>query len=120
MYPSRYAFSWDQWNNPWSVENRNGAWPRLQPQVVGYNEQPQATFWLDNLSYLRFKNIQLGYTLPKTWLHKLGIDNIRIYGSAENIATLTKFRGVDPEKASEYSNVYPLNKSYSFGLIIGI
>jgi TonB-linked SusC/RagA family outer membrane protein len=110
----RYASTWDHWNNPWSVENRNGLWPRLG----GNNNRVQTTFWLDNLSYLRFKNIQLGYTLPKNWLRKLNMD-IRIYGSGENIFTLTKWRGLDPEKEGNASDAYPLNKSYSIGINIG-
>jgi TonB-linked SusC/RagA family outer membrane protein len=113
----RYASTWSHWTDPWSVENRGGAWPRLGGSG---NNRSETTFWLDNLAYLRFKNFQLGYTLPKNWLQKLGITNIRIYGSAENMATLTKFRGLDPEKTGNASDAYPLNKSYSFGIIVGI
>jgi len=112
----RYASTWNHWNNPWSVENRQGEWPRL----AGSNNREETTFWLDDLSYLRLKNIQLGYTLPKNLLIKLGIESVRIYGSAENLATFTKFRGLDPEKNSNASDAYPLNKSFSLGINIGI
>ena len=112
----RYASTWDHWNNPWSVENRQGEWPRL----AGSNNREETTFWLDDLSYLRLKNIQLGYTLPKDLLIKWGIESVRIYGSAENLATFTKFRGLDPEKNSNASDAYPLNKSFSLGINIGI
>jgi TonB-linked SusC/RagA family outer membrane protein len=112
----RYASTWNHWNNPWSVENRQGEWPRLG----GSNNRAETTFWLDDLSYLRLKNVQLGYTLPKNWLLRVGIESVRIYGSAENLATFTKFRGLDPEKRGSASDAYPLNKSFSLGINIGI
>jgi TonB-linked SusC/RagA family outer membrane protein len=112
----RYGATWDHWNEPWSVENRNGEWPRL----AGSSNREETTFWLDDLSYLRFKNVQLGYNVPKSLLRWIGIDNIRIYGSAENLITITKYRGLDPEKASNVNDTYPLIKSYSIGVNVGI
>lgn len=112
----RYASTWEHWNNPWSVENRDGEWPRLN----GSNNRSETTFWLDDLSYVRLKNVQLGYTLPKNLLTKIGIESVRIYGSAENLTTITKFRGLDPEKRGNASDAYPLNKSFSLGVNIGI
>jgi TonB-linked SusC/RagA family outer membrane protein len=112
----RYASTQGHWDNPWSVENRGGAWPRLN----GNANREETTFWLDDLSYLRVKNIQLGYNLPVTLTKKLGMTNFRIFASSENLATITKFRGLDPEKAGNRSDAYPLNKSYSVGINIGI
>ena len=114
---SRYAATWDHWNNPWSVENRDGEWPRL----AGSNNREETTFWLDDLSYIRLKNIQLGYTLKgKGWLKTTGIEDIRLYFSGENLTTFTKYRGLDPEKNSNASDAYPLVKTFSFGINIGI
>jgi len=114
---SRYAATWDHWNNPWSVENRNGEWPRLG----GSNNREETSFWLDDLSYIRLKNVQLGYTLKeKAWLKTVGIEDIRLYFSGENLTTFTKYRGLDPEKNSNASDAYPLVKTYSFGINIGI
>lgn len=112
----RYASTWGHWNNPWNLENRGGTWPRLN----GSNNRVETSFWLDDLSYLRLKNIQLGYNLPKKWLRLVGLESLRIYGSAENLATFTKFRGLDPEKLANASDAYPLNKSFSLGINIGI
>jgi len=53
-------------------------------------------------------------------LQKLGIESVRIYGTTENVATLTNFRGLDPEKVGHASDAYPLNKSFSLGINIGI
>jgi TonB-linked SusC/RagA family outer membrane protein len=114
---TRYASSWTQWNNPWSVSNPTGIWPRLG----GISSNTSSTsFWLDDMSYLRLKNIQLGYNLPKKWLQKISIDNVRIYASAENLATITKFRGLDPAAlGSQNDNMYPVNKSFSIGVNVG-
>jgi TonB-linked SusC/RagA family outer membrane protein len=112
----RYASSVEHWENPWSVENRDGLWPRLG----GNANREETTFWLDDLTFVRLKNIQLGYSLPVNWLKRAGISSFRIFGSAENIATITSFRGLDPEQTGNKSNAYPLNKSYSFGFNVGL
>jgi TonB-linked SusC/RagA family outer membrane protein len=114
---SRYASTWDHWTQPWSVENRDGAWPRLGGS--GSNRE-LTSFWLDDMTYLRVKNLQLGYSVPDLVLEKLRLKNIRIFASAENVKTFTKFRGLDPEKAGHASDAYPLNKSYSVGVNIGL
>ena len=110
---ARYAASWEHLNNPWSWDNRAGLWPRLGGS--GNNRQA-STFWLDDMSYLRAKNIQLGYTIPGKALARLGVTNLRIVGTAENVGTLTSFRGLDPEKQGDDNNVYPINKSYSIAV----
>lgn len=112
----RYASTWDHWTNPWNWENRDGEWPRLG----GNANREETTYWLDNLAFLRFKNLQLGYTMPQRWVQKVGISSVRIYGTAENLFTLTKFRGLDPEKLGHASDAYPLNKSFSLGINVGI
>jgi len=102
----------------WAWDNRYGGWPR----VGGANAREQTEFWLDNLAYLRLKNIQLGYSLPKKWLKVVYIDSVRVYGTAENVLTFTNFRGLDPERGGrgnsggDRQNAYPLIKSFSVGL----
>lgn len=112
----RYASTWEHWEQPWSVENRNGDWPRLG----GSNNRQETTFWLDDMSYLRLKNIQLGYSLPQALLQRIGVSQARVFGSSENLGTITKFRGLDPEKEGHRSDMYPLNKSFSIGINVGI
>ena len=111
---TRYASTWEHWNNPWSWENRDGSWSRLG------SAREETTFWLDDLSYLRLKNIQLGYNVPKSWIERVGVESVRIFGTTENVFTLTKYRGLDPEKIAHQSDAYPLNKSFSLGINIGI
>ena len=114
---ARYAWTWDHWNNAWSLDNRTGLWPRLAGS--GGNREETA-YWLDDMTYLRLKNIQLGYSVPSKILRRLHINSFRIFGSAENLATITNYRGLDPELTGNRSNAYPLNKSYSAGINIGL
>lgn len=114
---SRYASTWNHWTEPWSVENRGGAWPRLGG--AGANRE-LTTFWLDDLTYLRLKNLQIGYTIPETLLSKVHVKKLRLFASAENLKTFTKFRGLDPEKRGNASDAYPLNKSYSVGINVSL
>lgn len=109
----RYAASWDHWTKPWSWDNRAGAWPRLGGVA---NNRSLTNYWLDDMSFIRLKNLQLGYTIPNKLLSKTGITNLRIVASGENILTFTKFRGLDPEKQGDDNNVYPINKSFSVAI----
>jgi TonB-linked SusC/RagA family outer membrane protein len=112
----RYAANEGHWDNPWSWDNRDSSWPRLG----GNNNSLESTYWLDNLTYLRLKNLQLGYNLPQKWMRKIKIDRFRIYGTAENLLTLThNYRGLDPEITGNRNAAYPLVKSYSIGINIG-
>jgi TonB-linked SusC/RagA family outer membrane protein len=119
----RYASTQSHWEQPWSTENRDGLWPRLN----GNANREESTFWLDNLAYARLKNLQLGYKVPTAILSKIKVSSFRVYVSAENLATITKFRGIDPEKAptsqtpaADRSNAYPITKSFAVGVNIGI
>ena len=107
---TRYAVTQQDVTNPWSVENRGGIWPRIGGNT---NNTAQTTFWLYDMSYLRLKNVQLGYTFPKPMFKKLGVANFRVAVLAENLLTISSFPGLDPEKAGNNNNLYPLNKSYS-------
>jgi hypothetical protein len=86
----------------------------------GKNQQVQ-TRYLQDASYLRLKNLQLGYTVPQSITQKAGIQKLRIYFSGENILTRSKIAKMfDPETVDGGSggSVYPLSKVYSAGLSI--
>ncbi|HEY8969010.1 MAG TPA: SusC/RagA family TonB-linked outer membrane protein, partial [Puia sp.] len=104
---TRYAVNQQDVTNPWSVENRDGTWPRLGGSG---NNTAQTSFWLYDMTYLRLKNLQVGYTFPKPLFRKLGVSNFRVAGSAENLVTLTSYPGLDPEKAGNNNNIYPIIK----------
>lgn len=74
-------------------------------------------FNMQNASYLRLKNIEVGYTFPKTWLEKAKIKGARFYLSGYNLLTFTKLKYCDPEfPSSNYGYNYPLNKTITVGL----
>lgn len=114
-FPSegRQAVTPEHWTHPWSIENRDGGWARLG----GNNNSRKSTFYLDNLAYLRLKNLQLGYNLPKSVLNRAKIGAIRVYFSTDNLFTISSFRGLDPEKKN-VNDGYPLMRSFTFGLNI--
>ena len=109
------ATTGDLWNKTGAVENRDGGWTRLG----GGNNRKESTFYLDNLAYLRLKNVQLGYSIPKSVIQKIRISNIRVFFSADNLLTFSKFRGLDPEKLN-VNDGYPLMKTFTFGLNVEI
>ena len=112
----RYASTWDHWTEPWSLENRNGAWPRLGSST----SRSDMAYYLYDLSYLRLKNVQIGYRVPQKLLSALHISNVRLYVSGENLFTLTNYPGLDPEKPRSGRDLYPINRSYSVVVNVGL
>lgn len=94
----------------WTPENQSTTFPRLWSSYTQNegNTNP-SSFWVRNSSYLRLKNMQVGYTLPSTLVNKLGIKNLRLYYSGQNILTFTSFYDwVDPEiPEKETGRTYP-------------
>ena len=83
--------------------------------------------YVEDGSYLRVKNITLGYTVPKKWLKYVGLDNARIYCNIQNLFTITDYSGYDPEVGASTADTngyvygldngrYPSPTVYSFGL----
>jgi len=80
----------------WTGEGTSNTQPRPAWTAKSNNSRPSSRF-LEDGSYIRLKNLQIGYTLPKTLLNSTGIDNLRFFVSATNLLTLTKYPGLDPE-----------------------
>ena len=97
--------------------NPNGNFPRLGNG--DYNSQP-SSFWLKDASYLRLKNIELGYSFKQEWIRKAKLERLRIYVSAQNILTITGIDDYDPEKygTDTRGHAYPNAKTFSVGLNI--
>ena len=98
-----------------SQEKANAMHPRFSVEVPA-NNQIASTFWQKDMSFLRLKNAELGYTLPKNFTKKAGITTARIYLQGVNLLTFSKFKLWDPELESAYGNVYPLTRNISLGL----
>lgn len=82
--------------NAWSPENADSNIPAL---VFGdQNNASLSDRFLTNASYLSINNINLGWTLPKTWTRKAGLDKLRLYVSADNVALFSKRKGLDPRQ----------------------
>lgn len=111
----RAAVTEDQYYNTWSLENRGAELPRMG----GNNNSRKSTYFLNNLAYLRLKNVQIGYRFKDSWLKSAGINSLRVYFSTDNLFTITSFDGLDPEKR-DINDGYPLTRSFTFGLNLEI
>lgn len=109
------------WRDSWTYNKKDPKMPRLFTQTNSPSSSRNyvSTFWLKNVSYLRMKNLQVGYTLPKSLLEKLKINKIRVYYSCENLFTIDGLDiNVDPEATSQRLSSYPLLRTHSFGLSV--
>ena len=98
-----------------SNPNPNATYPRLSMSKVENNLQP-STYWQRNMSFLRLKNVEIGYTLPKHIYKRLGMSSIRVYAQGVNLLTFSKFKLWDPELDSNYGNIYPQMRTITLGL----
>ncbi|MBQ9339317.1 MAG: TonB-dependent receptor [Paludibacteraceae bacterium] len=100
--------------NAFDLENRNGTVPN--PLGSPTNTE-NSTRFIENGSYLRLKNVQIGYTLPKKYTEKFRCSRLRFYATASNLFTITRYSGFDPEVGSgvDYGN-YPQSRTFTFGL----
>ena len=107
-------------NDRWTVDNpsQNVFYPRLDDGINSNNNQP-STWWLRNMSFLRLKNIELGYSLPKNlWRNTTVISGIRLFVRGTNLLTFSKFDLWDPEVENTTGAAYPIMKSLSAGFEI--
>ncbi|TDE17213.1 SusC/RagA family TonB-linked outer membrane protein [Dyadobacter psychrotolerans] len=93
--------------------NISGTFPRLKYNGDAINNTSN-TFWLYDASYVKLKNLQLGYSIPDVWVKKAKMSRARIFLSGENLLILTKYPGLDPEIGSGVG--YPTMKQYSLGV----
>ena len=103
----------------WTPENqKNAVYPRPSETSESWNSE-NSTLWLMDSSYLRLKNVTIGYTLTnKNWLKKIGVSSLGFTFSGYNLLTFTPLKYIDPEGVTSRMGDYPLVKLYSFGLNI--
>lgn len=102
------------WINRWTPDKPSTTLPRLG----GVNNTVLSTFYIEDVSYLRMRNIELGYTLPTNIGKKAGIQKLRVFVSGQNLLTITKMKNFDPERATGAAtdrNV-PLYKVFTTGI----
>lgn len=100
-------------------EDVNADYPRLS-YGGNSNNYRNSTFWLRDGSYIRLKNLDIGYTLPKQLSQKLFMRKARIFFMGQNLLTFAPFKTWDPELGSSDGQKYPLGKSFTLGLNIYI
>ena len=100
----------------WTPDHTEATYPRLSLQSSS-NNALASDFWTRDASYVRLKNVQLGYTFPKTLTRRFYVDSLRLYLSASNVFTLSALSrlGIDPEAPSVNNGYYPQQRVISFG-----
>lgn len=104
-------------------ENVNATYPRL-PDVNGSlgrgNNYRASSYWLRDISYIRLKNLEVGYNLPQSIVNKIRMEKVRFYLQGLNLYTWSSFKLWDPEMGSANGEAYPLSRSVTVGLQINL
>lgn len=104
----------------WTDDNHSTTFPRLWFSYKNNSPSTPSSFWIRDASYLRLKNLQIGYNLPTEIIHRIGLQNVKVYYSGQNLLTFSKFyKWVDPEaKQGEAGYSYPQVKINTLGINI--
>jgi TonB-linked SusC/RagA family outer membrane protein len=103
--------------NSWTPTNTNTDYPRLTDNDPNGNFKNPSDFYLHNGGFFRIRTLQVGYNIPSNLLKRIDVQNLRIYVSANNLATITAYKGYDPEVAGGIDRgVYPTSRSFLLGL----
>lgn len=116
------------YDNAWHGEGTSNSFPRLSWEGATNNKRPSTRF-LEDGSYLRLKNIQLGYNFKGRWMQSINMSSARVFISAQNLLTITKYEGLDPEMYISSNGAgdgvravgidwgtYPAARTFSFGI----
>ena len=116
-------------SNSWTPENPDAYFPRLAVYAAndsGYDGSQlgvNSDKYLQDVGYIRLKNVTLGYTIPQKWSSKVKLDKVRVYATGSNLLTFSKLyknnpdRTIDPEQLGN-GNAYPFSKTFVFGVDI--
>lgn len=125
----KYTYYFDYSNNvvsdvlnAWSPTNKNTNIPIMKTQNTNGGNSLPSEFYIEDGSYFRMKNLQIGYTFPKSILNKINFNKLRIYAGVQNLFTVTNYSGYDPEVSSNAlfsrgidSSSYPNARTFTFG-----
>lgn len=125
-----YLDRWRPENVDDDIFNPNTKWIKGYYPATGSGFS-EGTTGIKNTSYIRLKTLELGYTLPKQWVSKVGIKNLRVYFNAYNLLTITGLKNIDPERPGRRGGSgnygggsgilfynYPVNRTYNVGVNI--
>lgn len=116
-----------EWLDRWTPDNPNGKYPKLTTNATATTNNYQIpsapafgqggnSFWIQDATYLRLKNVELSYTFRPAVLSKIGASQLRIFATGQNLLTFTKLHNVDPENQDGNGWYYPAMAVYNFGL----
>ncbi|MEO6978963.1 MAG: SusC/RagA family TonB-linked outer membrane protein, partial [Mucilaginibacter sp.] len=111
------ANGWTRWQKPGDIAT--------EPKAVlggNHDSNSQSSRYLENGSYLRLRNVTLGYQLPQSFLNNIKVRSARVFISGDNLVAFTKFSGVDPEvdlASGTSSFKYPISRKLLFGINVG-
>lgn len=114
-------FTTSAWLDRWTTDNPNPNARMPRPALqVHHNFGDRSSFWVQDASYIKLRNAQLGYTLPPSITQRLKIDRMRIYLSGQNLLTFSEQDLLlDPEFPTGRGTVYPQTRTISFGTSVG-
>lgn len=90
-------------------------WPRLD-NTLNENNKQASSWWLQDMSMLRMKDVEVGYSFPNEWVSKAGLSSARLFIRGTNLLTFSGFKLWDPELDTGTGSKYPIMKSFSFGV----
>jgi hypothetical protein len=112
----------ERWRDAWTPENGSTTVPRISISDTWRSEA--SSFWVSDISFVKLRNVQLGYTFPSDITERLGVQKLYIYGNAQNLGSIVdkNYEGFDPERNTFNSgeNFYPLPKIVSLGVNINL
>ena len=105
----------------YSLDNPNGEWPRLTLATTGHGGDNglASSFWWRDGKYIRLKTAQLGYTLPKTFTRRFGVEGLRLFVEGNNLFTISGLpKGIDPESPGVNNGYYPQQRNLMGGITL--
>ena len=113
--------------NAWTPANSGSNYPRLSDSDPNNNFKNPSNFDLQNGAYFRIKTLQFGYSIPPTWAKAADVQRVRLYVGCNNLATITGYKGYDPEVGAVGGNnggidmgLYPQARTYMVGLDVSL
>jgi TonB-linked SusC/RagA family outer membrane protein len=111
--------------NAWTPQNHSNTYARITANDDAIGDNVASSQYIENGSYLKLKNATIGYTFPKSVISKIGASKLRVYFSTQNLFTITKYKGLDPELGTTDGSAtqngidigtYPSSRFYTLGL----
>ena len=124
FYSSGTNQYYDQMLGRWTPTNQNATWPAMRPgnQAGGNPNETNNDFLLQDASYVKLRNVELRYAIPKSWVNSIKLQGLSVYANGQNLKTWTKFYGLDPENYTNQAlfdnkrTTYPSTRVINFGL----